>query len=102
MILYNVTVSIDESIHEEWLNWMRKIHIPDVMATGLFLEGRIHKVQSDESISYAIGYLCKDNATLQRYLKEFSPKLQKEHSEKFQGKVAAFRTLLDVVETYKG
>jgi len=30
MILYNVTVSIDPEIAEEWLTWMREVHIPDV------------------------------------------------------------------------
>lgn len=101
MILYNVTVSIDEEVHDEWLEWMRKKHIPDVMATGMFLESRMAKVQSDDSISYAIGYLCKDDSTLQRYFKDFAPKLQQEHASKFQGKFGAFRTLLDLVETFK-
>jgi len=27
MILYNVTVSLDPSIHADWLEWMRNVHI---------------------------------------------------------------------------
>ena len=34
MIIYNVTSNIDESIHDEWLNWMRQEHIPQVLGTG--------------------------------------------------------------------
>jgi hypothetical protein len=34
MILYNVTVSVDPEIHDEWLAWMKSKHIPDVLATG--------------------------------------------------------------------
>ena len=44
MFVYNVTVSIDESVREEWLNWMKNVHVPDVMSTGLFTESRILKV----------------------------------------------------------
>ena len=48
MILYNVTVSIDNSVHEDWLQWMRSIHIPQVMETGCFIESRISRVHGEE------------------------------------------------------
>ena len=44
MILYSVTVSIDPTVAEDWLDWMRKVHIPDVMATQCFTESRISKI----------------------------------------------------------
>ncbi|MEO9256832.1 MAG: DUF4286 family protein [Crocinitomicaceae bacterium] len=101
MIIYNVTVNIDEDVHDEWLEWMRKTHIPDVMATGLFLESKIAKVHSeDDHFSYAISYLCLDKHTLQQYHDIFAPKLQREHAAKFEGKFAAFRTFLDVIESF--
>ena len=28
MILYNITVSIDYNVHQEWLIWMKEVHIP--------------------------------------------------------------------------
>ena len=48
MLLYNVTVSIDKSIKEDWVSWMKKKHIPDVMNTGCFLEARIARVHGEE------------------------------------------------------
>ena len=27
MIIYNVTVNVDESIHTDWLNWMQNKHV---------------------------------------------------------------------------
>ena len=42
MILYNVTISIDTSVEEDWLQWMKEIHIPDVMNTGLFIDNKIY------------------------------------------------------------
>ena len=44
MIIYSVTVSVDEDVHEEWVSWMKQTHIPDVMATGFFVENRFAKV----------------------------------------------------------
>ena len=44
MFIYNVTVNIDEGSDQEWLLWMREIHIPDVLKTGCFTGSRILKV----------------------------------------------------------
>jgi hypothetical protein len=103
MILYNVTVAIDPSVEKEWVNWMRSVHIPDVMATGCFIESRFSKVQTEEEegLSYAITYLCAHKELLEKYRNNYAPELQKEHSEKFNGRFAAFRTLLDVIEEFK-
>lgn len=103
MILYNVTVSIDASVHNEWLEWMRSKHIPDVMSTGCFIESRISKIHGEEQggLSYAIQYVAENQDKLDVYQQLFAPKLQHEHSSKYQGKFAAFRTILSIVEEFK-
>ncbi len=101
MIVYNVTVSIDADAHEEWLNWMKTEHIPDVMATGLFLDNRICRVLTDDPLEYsfAIQYTCADMATYEIYKAVHAPAMQRKHSERYDGRFAAFRTLLEVVHT---
>jgi hypothetical protein len=103
MIIYNVTVSIDEAVHEDWLHWMRTTHIPDVMGTGLFLESRISKIHAEEQggKTYAIAYLADTMEQLEQYQREHAPRLQKEHSERYAGRFAAFRTFMEVVEEYR-
>ena len=50
MYLYNVTVKIDLSKHDDWVFWMQNEHIPDVMKTGLFKKYRFCKLmEQDES-----------------------------------------------------
>ena len=44
MIIYNVTVNVDLDVHDQWLQWMKATHLPDVMATGLFLDQRMCRV----------------------------------------------------------
>lgn len=99
MIIYNVTVNIENDVREEWLEWMKEKHIPDVMKTGHFLENKICKVLVDEEqgTTYSIQYTCESMEALNNYQQEHSPRLQKEHAEKFANKFVAFRTLLEVV-----
>lgn len=103
MILYNVTVSIDPTISDEWLEWMRSKHIPDVMSTGCFVESRISRVhgEEEEGVTYAITYLSPSEQKMNEYKDIHAPKMQREHSEKFNGKFAAFRTLLTVIEEFR-
>ncbi|MFZ1694060.1 MAG: DUF4286 family protein [Flavobacteriales bacterium] len=99
MIIYNVTVSIDRDAHDSWLAWMKEDHIPRVMATGLFLASRMHKVLADDDtgVTYAIQYTAADMAQYERYRDEEAPRLQAEAHERFGGRFHAFRTLLEVV-----
>lgn len=101
MIIYNVTVNIDTDVHDEWLSWMKEKHIPDVMNTGMFKWNRICKIlaESEGGLSYAIQYGVADMATLEQYQQVFAPALQAEHTERYNGKFAAFRTLLEVVHS---
>ena len=103
MILYNVTVSIDPTIHEDWLGWMRSVHIPQVMETGCFVESRISRIRSEEpdEVSFSIMYLCPSQELLDEYQSIHAPLLQQDHSTRYQGKFAAFRTTLSVIEEYK-
>lgn len=103
MILYNVTVSIDPAVSDDWLDWMRKQHIPDVMATGCFIESRISRVHGEEDggMTFAITYLSPDQQKLNEYREVHAPRLQKDHSERYEGRFAAFRTFLTVIEEFK-
>ena len=63
MIVYSVTVAIDDSIEQDWVNWMKEVHIPEVMATGKFIDFRFCRVfphHEDDNKSYNISYRCKD------------------------------------------
>jgi hypothetical protein len=103
MILYNVTVSIDQSVHQEWLQWMRETHIPEVLATGCFLESRLSRIQGEEEggVTFSVMYLAPSQEKYDEYQQVFAPKLQADHTKRYIGKFAAFRTVLNVVEEFK-
>jgi hypothetical protein len=78
---------------------MKETHIPGVMGTGCFTGNRFLKllVQEESGTSYSIQYSCKTLDDFNRYQKDFAPKLQQEHKEKFKDKFVAFRTLLEEI-----
>lgn len=101
MIVYNVTVKIDNAVSEDWLEWMKAEHIPEVLATGMFVSYRmlrIMNVEDTDGTSYAIQYTCKDNATLQAYFANYAPALQAKHKARYDNSYIAIRTLMKVVE----
>jgi len=100
MIIYNVTINIEGDAHHEWLEWMRKVHIPDVLSTGLFHGHRLCKLLDveDEGTTYSVQYSCKSLEEYNTYKTEHAPRLQKTMQDKFSGKFVAFRTLLEVIE----
>lgn len=103
MILYNVTLSIDPEIEQDWLDWMRKIHIPEVLETACFTEARLSRIQAEEEggVSYSVMYLSPSQEIYDRYREEFAPAMQAKHNARYMGRFAAFRTLLTVIEEFK-
>ena len=103
MIIYNVTVKIESDIQDDWLQWMRVTHIPDVLNTGYFKEAELRRVlveHEDGDITYAIQYKARNMASIAEYQKSEAARLQAEHTERYKGKYVAFRTLMEEVETY--
>jgi len=102
MIIYNVTVSVEESITNDWLNWMQIEHIPEVMACGIFTNAQINRVitEADSNNTFAIAYTCLTLKDLHQYQTKFSARLQEKHIERYGDKAVAFRTVMEVLKEF--
>ena len=103
MYIYNVTINVDESIHNEWLVWMREIHIPEMLALKKFSKALMTRVLVEEEmggITYSIQYTTDSRETLQRYYKEDAAKMREDGQKRFPNKFVAFRTELEVIKAY--
>ena len=100
MYIYNVTVNIDESVHDEWIKWMKSHHIPEVMRSGCFIESKIVRVLhvNDTGHTYSFQYTFKEMKDIEKYQKDFAPALQADVKQKYGDKFTAFRTLLEIIE----
>ena len=101
-VIYNVTVSINPAVEEAWVEYMCSMHIPEVIATGCFLECRMSKMNNEEegACTYAMTYIAFSQSHLDRYQQEFASELQKDHKDKFEGHFAAFRSTLNVIQHF--
>ena len=103
MIIYNVTINIHESVHDQWYSWMQEKHIADVLATGKFTSARMVKVLIEEEmggVTYSIQYTTDNKETLQKYYEEDAPRLREEGLRLFGDKMLAFRTELEVISEH--
>jgi hypothetical protein len=100
MIVYSVTVKIDLDVHDEWLNWMKTVHIPQVMDTRKFLDYRMLRMLAEnetDGITYNIQYRTESMSDYFDYQNNYAPALQSDHTERYKDKFVAFRTILKEV-----
>lgn len=102
MIIYNVTINIDESAHDDWLIWIKE-HIPQVLGTGKFMEAKLTRVLVEEEkggVTYSIQYKAPSREALDAYYKEDAERLRADGLKRFADKMLAFRTELEVIDEY--
>lgn len=104
MIIYNVTINIDNAVHDEWLKWMTSEHIPQVLATGKFISATLSKVlveDDNESKTYSTQYRCSSRELLNSYYNEHAEPLRREALKRFSDKLLSFRTELEIIDDYQ-
>ncbi len=100
MYIYNVTTNIEEAAHDQWLQWMKETHIPDVLATGKFIGAKMCRVLVDEEMggtTYSVQFTTSDKANLQKYYLEDAPRLRAEALKIFANQFVSFRTEMEII-----
>ncbi|MBS4043876.1 MAG: DUF4286 family protein [Chitinophagaceae bacterium] len=100
MFIYNVTIKLQWSIHEDWVKWMQEKHLADVMATGCFTKYqmvRLMDIDEEEGPTYAIQYYCDSKAQYNQYIEMYAPKLRLDGIQLFGDKMIGFRSLMKIV-----
>ena len=100
MLLYNVTIKVENSIANAWLQWMKEKHIPDVVNTGCFTKATLCKlleVDDEGGPTYTVQYLAATDADYQRYINQYAPVMRKKVMEKWGDNIAIFRSLMEIV-----
>lgn len=99
MVIYSVTVTIKRDVEEQWVNWMKEIHIDEVMATGYFESWKMMKMlipaSTTDEVTYIVQYSVRSMEKYQEYAKNEAARLQSEHAQNFPGKFKAARAVLE-------
>jgi len=101
MILYNVTIILEEEIHEAWLNWLKQEYLVQVMGTGYFISYRVLKVldSPNEGLTYCIQYIADSNEKYREYLSCYGNNQMNHVPDQFLNKFVVFTTLMEYIET---
>jgi len=100
MIIYNVTIKVETGIAAEWLNWLQKEHIPEVIETGCFTRATVLKlleVDETEGPTFAVQYFAESKALYNQYIEKFAPLMREQSFEKWGNRFIAFRSVMQVV-----
>jgi len=97
MIIYSVYIQLEPQIEQDWLTWMQTVHIPEVMAHEGFREYQIIKIENPDLCQYRIDYYIESMDFFVEYQQKYAPELQKKHTERYQGKFTAHRTVGSVI-----
>lgn len=100
MIIYNVTLKVENDIADEWVAWMKDEHIPDLKSTGLFSECRLCRLleqDETEGVTFSAQYTCADMAAYNAYIDNHAQTMRDKAFQRFGGKFVAFRSVMEVV-----
>ena len=99
MICYEVTAEVRADLRTRYEVYMRDRHIPDVLATDLFVAARF--MRGDDGRHHA-RYELADRGSLDRYLATHAPRLRADFETHFPEGVVLTRGVLQVVEEWAG
>jgi hypothetical protein len=100
MILYNITVNISRMAEQEWMQWMKDVHIPEVMATGLPVAHKMLRLLTEvenEGTTYSIQFTFKTRDDYFAYESQHQASLQQKHHLRYKERYVSFQTLLEEV-----
>ena len=101
MLIYNITFNVETLIEAEWLEWMKKVHIVEILKSQYFREHRILRIINEHpdasGTTYAVQFMAMNIADVQQYLANQGVVRQNELIAKFDKKVLSFMTLLEEV-----
>ena len=100
MILFNITIILDDDIHNEWLHWMKTRQIQDVMNTGCFVSNRLLNVldSPNEGLTYCVQYISDSLENLNEFKQKHEHIIQANMPEQFNNKLVLFPTVMEFID----
>ncbi len=102
MYIYNVTMNVEQSAHDQWLPWMKEEYIPKMLSFGKFTKALMTKVMVEEEMggtTYSVQFTTDSKFTLAKYLKENAKEMHA-FSKAYHGKYISFETELEVISEH--
>ena len=101
MFIYNITLKVDHQVLQDWMQWQKEIHIPEMMATGCFFDHRFYELlehEEEDGKTFVLQFYPNTKNDYVRYLENYGPALKRKSMVKWNDHVVSFRTLLQNVQ----
>ena len=101
-MLYIVYITVAASHVDAWVDWMRDVHIPEVLDTECFDSATFVRDLEAETPerSFRISYRAISPEMFDRYQSEFGPALRDDHVARFGDVTSARRELLPILASF--
>lgn len=103
MLVYNETIIIEENSYMEWLEWMKNVHIPAIMATGYFESYKILNVvdSPNEGVTSCVQYYTATSENFNKFYNQHFNKFQSLHQQRYENRFVMYNTLMEVIDEGK-
>ncbi len=97
MIAYEVRVAVREDVAETFQRYMRRKHLPEILATGCF---QVIRFERAEACVYRTRYEAISRADLDRYLEHHAAHFRADFMVHCPEGCAVTREVLETVESF--
>jgi hypothetical protein len=99
MIIYNITVLIEETIELEWLNYVQTEMIPTVLDTGFFKSGKLLQVTDspNEGLTYCLQFSTDNISLFQSYQNLYAQQIEGAHQLAFPNQLVTFSSTMKLI-----
>jgi len=99
MILYNITVIIEDGIEQEWLRWINQDFIPRALSSNLLVSSRLLKVidSPNEGITYCLQFIADTLANYDEFIAIYASDLLDSHSQNFKNRSVFFSSAMEFI-----
>jgi hypothetical protein len=100
MIVYNETLIVEEASYPDWLQYMREVHIPGIMATGLFDSYRVLSVidSPNEGVTTCIQYNTDNEERFALFYNQHLQAFHIAHNDIYEGKFVMYNTTMESID----
>ena len=96
MLIYQVKIEINPSVESEWFQWMKTVHVPDLLKTGLVSSSQIWKEDIDQP-TYYFNYVFQNSESLIHYQSNHAPALRADVIRRYEGQFTASRKVFEIL-----
>lgn len=101
MIVYNTTYHVDDEVLQDFIDYIKNVHVKAVVSTNLLTHPQfslVHAQHEENGTSYALQFHVENLEILEDWFIKHGQDLQANLNNKFGSKVCGFMTLLEQID----